>query len=381
MALGKTLKALRQKQSLNQKALSALSGVSQATISRIETGRVKQLRSSALKNLADALGASVDFLMGDNEVFANIPSPGSQNAGSIPGVREDRFRQIADTLDAFVVHEEGRILYVNQTFADMLGYRKEELLGKNGIDLVTAPQSRNLVQRMIGIVSSEAYEALLVRRDGTLFPSEMTSKSINENVHLAVVRDISARRCQQAVSRVQQAGLEAEKLSDMARVIRIMCDEVEDLGLPFDAIGINIIDEEGDRLISYSAYPESRGYRSFQDTLSLQEALERYAPVRGLVSNWRRNKVWEREADAEFTEMIRQSSMDTSYSPALIIDIPFVQGTLFLGLPPAPSVRVDDGVTLLRALSQPLSCILKRLQQTEVLLTQLQEAKKEHPLA
>ena len=74
MSLGRTLKALRQKQSLNQKALSALSGVSQATISRIETGRVRQLRSSALKNLADALGVSVDFLIGDNEIFAHIPS-------------------------------------------------------------------------------------------------------------------------------------------------------------------------------------------------------------------------------------------------------------------------------------------------------------------
>ena len=72
MSLGRTLKALRQKQSLNQKALSALSGVSQATISRIETGRVRQLRSSALKNLADALGVSVDFLMGDNLSLIHI---------------------------------------------------------------------------------------------------------------------------------------------------------------------------------------------------------------------------------------------------------------------------------------------------------------------
>ena len=34
MSLGKTLKALRQKKSLNQKDLSSLSGVSQATPSR-----------------------------------------------------------------------------------------------------------------------------------------------------------------------------------------------------------------------------------------------------------------------------------------------------------------------------------------------------------
>ena len=112
MSLGRTLKALRQKQSLNQKSLS---GVSQATISRIETGRVRQLRSSALENLADALGVSVDFLMGDNEILANIPCA-APAIGSIPGVpamREDYFRQVADTLDAFIIHESSRVVYVN----------------------------------------------------------------------------------------------------------------------------------------------------------------------------------------------------------------------------------------------------------------------------
>ena len=377
MPLGKTLKALRQKQSLNQKALSALSGVSQATISRIETGRVKQLRSQALKNLADALGVSVDFLMGDHEVFANIPGPDSQGGDSIPGVREDRFRQIADTLDAFAVHEKGRILYANQTFADMLGYRREELLGKNGLEMVTAPQSQALMQRMIATDAPATYEMLLVRRDGSFFPAEISVKSINENLRLAVVHDITERRIQQAVSRVQQAGLEAEKMDDMAKVVRITSDELEDMGLPFDVVGVNIIDEEKDRLLSYCAYPESRGYRSFCDLLPLKEALEQHAPIRGLVSHWRRNKVWERETDAEFIEMMRQSSMGDSYNPGLVVDVPFAQGTLVMGLPAAQPAHTNDIIALLQALSQPYSCILKRLQEIETLLGQLQEARGE----
>ena len=376
MSLGRTLKALRQKQSLNQKALSALSGVSQATISRIETGRVRQLRSSALKNLADALGVSVDFLMGDNEIFAHIPS--ANMGGSIPGVpgvREDRFRQIADTLDAFVIHENGRVLYVNQTLADLLGYRKEELLGKNGIELILAPQSRSVTQRMIASRSSETYEVLMVRCDGSTFPVEITGRNISENVRLAVTRDITGRRCQQAVSRVQRAGLEIEKAHDLGKVVRILGDELEDMGLQFEAVGLQVIDDEKNLLTSYHAYPEARGYRSFQDVADLQESLERFAPLRGLVSHWHRNKVWEREADERFLQMTQSGPLGATYHPEMLIDVPFSQGMLGLGLSSGSAMRTEHIVSMLNELSQPISFIIKRLFEIQLLREELESTR------
>lgn len=376
MSLGRTLKALRQKQSLNQKALSALSGVSQATISRIETGRVRQLRSSALKNLADALGVSVDFLMGDNEIFAHIPS--ANMGGSIPGVpgiREDRFRQIADTLDAFVIHENGRVLYVNQTLADLLGYRKEELLGKNGIELILAPQSRSVTQRMIASRSSETYEVLMVRCDGSTFPVEITGRNISENVRLAVTRDITGRRCEQAVSRVQRAGLEIEKAHDLCKVVRILGDELEDMGLQFEAVGLQVIDDEKNLLTSYHAYPEARGYRSFQDVADLQESLERFAPLRGLVSHWHRNKVWEREADERFLQMTQSGPLGATYHPEMLIDVPFSQGMLGLGLSSGNAMRTKHIVSMLNELSQPISFIIKRLFEIQLLREELESTR------
>ena len=377
MSLGRTLKALRQKQSLNQKALSALSGVSQATISRIETGRVRQLRSSALKNLADALGVSVDFIMGDNEIFANIPS--SSGMGSIPGVpgvREDRFRQIADTLDAFAIHENGRVLYVNQSMAELLGYRKEELLGKNVIELVLAPQSRSLSQRMIASGTSETYEVLMVRRDGTIFPVEITGRNVSENIRLAVARDITERRCQQAVSRVQRAGLEIEKAHDLGKVVRILGDELEDMGLQFEAVGLQVIDEEKNLLTSYHAYPEARGYRSFQDAVDLQNALDRFAPLRGLVSHWHRTKVWEREADEAFLQMAQETSLGSTYRPELLVDVPFTQGMLGLGLS-SNSVHTEHVVSMLSELAQPVSFIIKRLFEIQSLREELKSTREQ----
>src|SRR5207245_6013794 len=40
------------------------SGITQATISRIESGQVEELKSESLKSLATALGVTVDYLVG-----------------------------------------------------------------------------------------------------------------------------------------------------------------------------------------------------------------------------------------------------------------------------------------------------------------------------
>jgi len=59
--LASRLRALRRRQGLNQEQLERRSGVTQATISRIESGKAKDLRARTLRRLADALGVTTDF--------------------------------------------------------------------------------------------------------------------------------------------------------------------------------------------------------------------------------------------------------------------------------------------------------------------------------
>lgn len=343
MSLGRNLKELRQKQSLNQKDLSDRSGVSQATISRIENGRVRQPGSSALKNLADALGVSTDSLMDDTAHLARV--------------HKDRLHQIAEALNAFVIHENGHLLFISQTLADLLGYRGEELLAKDGIELLFAPQARHIVASD----SSNACEALMVRSDGSFLPVEITNVNISEKACLVIARDNTAHCCQQGAFRVLQAGCDANKMRDLGKVVRILGDELEAMGVQFEAVDLQVIDEQRNLLACYRAYSAARGYRSLQNVVNLQESLGRFVSLRRLVSYWHRDKAWEREADEDFCQMTKKIFSDSMYRPGLLIDVPFAQGMLGLGLPIGGPRRTEQLATILGEFARSISLVVKRL--------------------
>jgi transcriptional regulator with XRE-family HTH domain len=64
--IGQALKAARARLGWSREALAYHSGVSWSAISQIESGRRKDVRLSSLSALADALGVSVDYLIGSS---------------------------------------------------------------------------------------------------------------------------------------------------------------------------------------------------------------------------------------------------------------------------------------------------------------------------
>ena len=62
--LGERVSIYRRVKQMSQKQLALASGLTQATISRLESGEIDQLKSNALQRIARALGKSVDTLMG-----------------------------------------------------------------------------------------------------------------------------------------------------------------------------------------------------------------------------------------------------------------------------------------------------------------------------
>lgn len=90
----------------------------------------------------------------------------------------------------------GRILDANPKFCDMLGYTREELLRLNIRDLIPPEDLAAAPVRFDELQSGRTLliERLLLRKDGTLLPAEISGRMVREGVLQAIVRDISERK-------------------------------------------------------------------------------------------------------------------------------------------------------------------------------------------
>lgn len=140
---------------------------------------------------------------------------------------EDRFKILAEaTWEGIAIHDQGFLLEANPQFFQLFGYEKDELIHTNIINKLFAPQCvDNLYDR---IMNSEVgfHESTGIRKDGTTFPIESTSRQMeyyDKTVRVYTVRDISTR-----VKAEQERIRLLEKLA--------MASKIETLGLMAGAI-------------------------------------------------------------------------------------------------------------------------------------------------
>ncbi len=120
---------------------------------------------------------------------------------------EESFRRLTEaTFEGIIIHDNGIILEVNQLTAGMFGYTRQELIGRDVLELA-APRSRSLITEKIRSANTEPYEAVGRRKDGSEFFEEVHAKIILYKGHtarVAAVRDISVRKKTEAALRVQK---------------------------------------------------------------------------------------------------------------------------------------------------------------------------------
>lgn len=115
---------------------------------------------------------------------------------------DQRRRRVQETVDLspdayFLAGLDARIAEVNHAACRLLGYEREELVGKSGFDLVPAEELTRLRAMRAGLMArsgTHTAEWTLRRKDGSMLPVEVSSNILPDGRWQAFVRDITARR-------------------------------------------------------------------------------------------------------------------------------------------------------------------------------------------
>ncbi|MBI5637238.1 MAG: PAS domain S-box protein [Nitrospinae bacterium] len=116
---------------------------------------------------------------------------------------EERFRQLSEaSFEGVTITVGGKIVDCNTSFARKFGYARDEIIGKTPLDLVP-PESYAIVADHIGRGSEECYEAVGLKKDGTLFPIEIQGRGAvyhGQKARVTSIRDITERiKAEQAI--------------------------------------------------------------------------------------------------------------------------------------------------------------------------------------
>jgi diguanylate cyclase len=107
----------------------------------------------------------------------------------------ETFKTIIDsTLEGIIIYDENKkCVQVNRVITNLLGYTELEMINKDALDFI-APSSKDFVKSVIKNHNQEAYEAQMLRKDGSTFPAMLRGKNLkilDKVIRLSAVMDIS----------------------------------------------------------------------------------------------------------------------------------------------------------------------------------------------
>jgi PAS domain S-box-containing protein len=142
---------------------------------------------------------------------------------------EERYTRLAHaTREGVAIHNAGRVVEANASFARMFGYAPNEVIEKGPLDFI-APEARDASRERVA-VGEERYESIGLRKDGSRFPAEFYEQTIDhhgQSMQVGIVRDLTAQR--EAEERLRELELEllhASRVTDMGQLAAALAHEL-----------------------------------------------------------------------------------------------------------------------------------------------------------
>ena len=113
VSFGEKVRVKRAEKGLSQTELAKRAGLTQATISRIESGEVTQLRSASLRHLARVLGVTTDFLIGKKNRMGFEDTLAADDTAKVifrgyEKLSEERRKQIRDFVEFLIRQDKAK---------------------------------------------------------------------------------------------------------------------------------------------------------------------------------------------------------------------------------------------------------------------------------
>jgi PAS domain S-box-containing protein len=181
---------------------------------------------------------------------------------------EARFKALHDaSFGGIAIHNKGKILDCNQGLSNITGYSHNELIGMDGLLLVTE-DSREMVSKNILEGYEKPYEVRGVRKNGEEFPVRLEGRTIpfkGENVRVVEFRDITElKKTEQELVVAKEKAEESDRLksaflANMSHEIRTPMNGIlgftsllqePDLSGEEQQTYIDIIQKSGDRMLN-----------------------------------------------------------------------------------------------------------------------------------